>query len=54
MAVEVKEEEQKFKLIEVATQTEKVITTPEGNAIQIDEAIVICLNKLDEIKKYLG
>lgn len=52
--VETKEQVENYSLVEVATQTAKVIKTPEGNVIQSDEALVQMLNDIRDIKKLLG
>ncbi len=60
MEDENKEEETKkitkkeFKVVEVPTQTGRVIETPDGKLMEQDEAIVKILNLLEKISRQVG
>lgn len=47
-------EDATFRLVDVPTQYGKVVRTPEGRDLSLDEAIVESLNLLHQIKKSLG
>lgn len=51
MAKDEKVEAKKYELVQVATQHELAIQSPEGEVMSINEAIVLLLNEVKEIKK---
>lgn len=53
MTEEKKQVEEKFELVQVPTQHELAIQTPEGEVLTIEQATVLILNKLDELNKRL-
>lgn len=49
-----KNKAKEYALVEVPTAYGIAIQTPEGNVLSNEQASVLILNKLDEIKKVLG
>ena len=47
-------EEKDFKLVDVATQHVPAIQTPEEDIITVEQAIIILLNEVKQIKKLVG
>ena len=45
----VEKEKTEYKIVEVPTQTAEVIQTPTGEVVNINQAVVDILNKLDVI-----
>jgi len=43
-----------YKVVDVVTQTDKMIQTPEGETITIMEALTTILNEIREIKKVVA
>ncbi len=43
-----------YKLVEVTTQTAPAIQTPEGELITNEQAVVMLLNEVKEIKNLVG
>lgn len=51
---DVKEEIKEYKEVNVVTSQEPAIQTPQGEVISVQQAVIQILNKLDEIKKFIG
>lgn len=51
---ETKKEKDVFRLVEVTTQTAPAIQTPSGELITDSQAIILLLNKVEEIKNLVG
>ena len=47
-------EEKVFGLVQVSTQNETMIQTPDGKVMDIQSGIVMLLNKMDRIEKLVG
>ena len=54
MMEEKKEERIKFQLVEVPTQLGLAIKTPEGDHISTEQATVLLLNEVIELKNLIG
>jgi len=50
--VEVESEVKEYSLINVPTQHTLAIQTPEGELLSVEQAMVVVLNKLTEIRKF--
>jgi hypothetical protein len=54
MAKDKDDKDSEYKVIDVSTQTEPMIQTPDGEVISILVALVTILNELREIKKVVA
>jgi hypothetical protein len=51
---EEKKKQDMYKLVEIPTQHTLAIQSSDGETFAIDQAIVLLLNKIDEIKSVIG